>query len=273
MTTKDIMDIALSLAGIDEIPQDSDINVPGENITRVLAGIDIDSAEILAAKQLGYNCILRHHPRGFRMATVGDMEVRDHMRMMLECGVPINIAQKIAAPRKTRMNHHMHAYNLNEQPQFAAFIGMPYVSIHTPADLIFENALKERMRQLVEAKPRATVRDVIDNIREIPEFTKTPVGPEVWVGSEDSYTGKILSTMAGGGAPTTEEFTACIDAGIGTIITMHIEDETVEALEKDGRCNVIVTGHYPSDSYGINRILDELEKRGVETMRIGGIVH
>ena len=47
----------------------------------------------------------------------------------------------------------------------------------------------------------------------------------------------------------------------------------LEALEKDGRCNVVIAGHYPGDSYGINRILDELEKRGIETMRIGGIVH
>ncbi len=82
-----------------------------------------------------------------------------------------------------------------------------------------------------------------------------------------------MVTMAGGGAPSTEEYIACINAGVGTIITMHIYDDTLEAIEKDGRCNLIVTGHYPSDSYGINRILDELVNRGIEVTRIGGIVY
>lgn len=275
MTTKEIMDIALELAGITEIPEDSDINVPGDDVRRVIAGIDIDSGEMYAAKNMGYDCVLRHHPRGFRMASVGSMEVRDHMAMMIKCGVPVNIAQKTAAPRGPRMNRHMHPNPLNNQPQFARFIGMAYVSIHTPADLIFEHALEDRMKALAEhiGADRVRLGDIMTNLMEIPELSKTPVHPEIWIGDEESYAGRILVTMAGGGAPTIEEFTACINAGIGTIITMHIEDDILEALEKDGRCNLIVTGHYPSDSYGINRILDELEKRGVETERIGGIVY
>lgn len=273
MTTKEIMEIALKLAGITEIPEDSDINIPGDDVKRVMAGIDIDSAEILAASLKGYDCILRHHPRGFKMATVGNMEVRDHMAMLLRSGVPANIAQKVAAPRGQRMNRSMHALNLNAQVQFADFLGISYVSIHTPADLILEHDLQDRMDRLTEQKENVTLKDIVENIREIPEFVKTPVGPEIWVGGEDSYAGKILVTMAGGGAPTKEEYLACIDAGIGTIISMHIAPEEVEAIEKDGRCNLIITGHYPSDSYGINRILDELEKRGVEVVRIGGIVY
>ena len=273
MTTKEIMDIALELAGITEIPQDSDINVPGANIKRVLAGIDINSAEILAAHQLGYDCVLRHHPRGYKMASVGDMEVRDHMEMMLQNGVPINIAQKVATPRKKRMNHSMHAYNLVEQVQFASLLGVSFLSIHTPADLILEHELQNRMKKLTESKEKVILKDILENLRQIPEFTKTPVGPEIWLGDDSSYGGKIMVTMAGGGAPSTEEYIACINAGVGTIITMHIYDDTLEAIEKDGRCNLIVTGHYPSDSYGINRILDELVNRGIEVTRIGGIVY
>lgn len=271
MNTKEIMDIALRLAGIDEIPEDSDINVPCSDVKRVLAGVDIDSAEILAASMKGYDCILRHHPRGYRMANVGEMEVRDHMKIMADNGVPVNIAQKLAAPRKKRMNRSMHMMNLAAQVQFAEFLGIGYLSIHTPADLIFENALKDRMKKLVSEKKDVTCGDIIANLREIPELSNTPIGPEIWIGDEDSFAGKIMVTMAGGGAPTVEEFLACVDAGVGTILTMHIEREEIEALEKDGRCNVIVTGHIPSDAYGINRILDELEKQGVEVTRIGGL--
>ncbi len=277
MNTKDIMNIALKLAGITEIPEDSDINVPCEDVKRVLAGVDIDSAEILAASMKGYDCILRHHPRGYRMANVGEMEVRDHMKMMVDNGVPANIAQKLAAPRKQRMNRSMHMLNLVGQVQFAEFLGMGYLSIHTPADLIFENALKERMKKLEaekdEAKEAVTCGDIIENLLEIPELSKTPIKPEIWIGNEDSFAGKIMVTMAGGGAPTVEEFLACVNAGVGTILTMHIEREEIAELEKDGRCNVIVTGHIPSDAYGINRITEELEKQGVEVARIGGLVY
>ena len=61
MNTTEMVQIALDLAQLQELPLDSSVSVPGENITRVLAGIDMGAAELTLARQLGYDCVARHH--------------------------------------------------------------------------------------------------------------------------------------------------------------------------------------------------------------------
>ncbi|MFQ6090854.1 MAG: hypothetical protein ACE5LD_05385 [Candidatus Bipolaricaulia bacterium] len=62
MNTEEIMELALGLAGLDDIPADSQIYHPGEGIERILLGIDIGSAELWLAKELGYDLAIAHHP-------------------------------------------------------------------------------------------------------------------------------------------------------------------------------------------------------------------
>ena len=52
MNTTEMVQIALELAQLEELPLDSSVSVPGENITRVLAGIDMGAAELTLACQL-----------------------------------------------------------------------------------------------------------------------------------------------------------------------------------------------------------------------------
>jgi len=44
MNTEEIMETALRLVGFDEIPEDSQVYVSGENIRKVLFAIDVGSA-------------------------------------------------------------------------------------------------------------------------------------------------------------------------------------------------------------------------------------
>ena len=60
------MDLALRMVGFEAIPADSEIYVPGDNIRKVLFGIDIGSAELLMAKDQGYDVVISHHPVGGR---------------------------------------------------------------------------------------------------------------------------------------------------------------------------------------------------------------
>ena len=62
--------------------------------------------------------------------------------------------------------------------------------------------------------------------------------------------------------------------GITTIIAMHIDREDLRQLEAEERegVNLIVTGHMPSDSIGINRIIDALEERGLEVVASSGLI-
>ena len=72
MNTTEMVQIALDLAQLQELPLDSSVSVPGENITRVLAGIDMGAAELTLARQLGYDCVARHHNMVPRLGKLGE---------------------------------------------------------------------------------------------------------------------------------------------------------------------------------------------------------
>ena len=63
MNTTDLMNTALKLAHLDKMPYDTDIIVAGENIKKVLIGIDMETPELLLAQQLGFDCVVSHHPK------------------------------------------------------------------------------------------------------------------------------------------------------------------------------------------------------------------
>ena len=52
--------------------------------------------------------------------------------------------------------------------------------------------------------------------------------------------------------------------GIGTLSYIHIAEPDLTRLANETSGNLIVLGHIASDWLGINRLLRELEKRGVE---------
>jgi hypothetical protein len=60
-------------------------------------------------------------------------------------------------------------------------------------------------------------------------------------------------------------------AGVGTIVAMHIPEEHKKLVEKF-HMNVVVASHMASDSLGVNILLDEMEKKGVEIVACGGYI-
>jgi hypothetical protein len=66
---------------------------------------------------------------------------------------------------------------------------------------------------------------------------------------------------------------AYFEAGVGTVLMMHFpEADLKEAREQRLAGNLVITGHMASDSIGINVYLDELERRGLDVIRAGGLV-
>ena len=61
------------------------------------------------------------------------------------------------------------------------------------------------------------------------------------------------------------------DAGIGTVIGMHMSEEHKKEAEA-ANINVIIAGHMSSDSLGMNLFLDELEKQGIEIVPCSGLI-
>ena len=110
---------------------------------------------------------------------------------------------------------------------------------------------------------------------EIPEFreaAKKGFGPMIFSGAEDNRAGKIAITeITGGTSGSPKLFEKLSQAGVGTIIGMHMGEEGRKEAEK-AHLNVVIAGHISSDSLGMNLFLDELEKRGVEIVPCSGLI-
>ncbi len=61
------------------------------------------------------------------------------------------------------------------------------------------------------------------------------------------------------------------NAGVGTIVDMHLAEEHRKQAEK-AHINVVIAGHISSDSVGMNVVLDEVEKGGIKITPWGGLI-
>ena len=267
MTTDEIMQAALSLSGLDKIPGDCGIVVPGENIRRILAGVDMETAEIILGKRLGYDLVLSHHP------VTGPMQAyfykaSDYLGELLErAGAPANAAQR-ASDWLTRLQEGKnHPVNYGKSADTARLLNMPYMGIHNIADAIGGKVLQAFLDKKLSGRPGATLKDVCSALMEVPEYQKALTKPEIVVGREDDLCGRVFVIFGGGPFSGREYFRA----GVGTMICMHLSDDYRERYEKEGRGNVIVCDHMGSDSIGMNVILHQLEEMGAEVTRVAGI--
>ncbi|SHJ89719.1 Nif3-like dinuclear metal center hexameric protein [Paramaledivibacter caminithermalis] len=272
MNTREIMNLALKLAKLEEIPADSGIAVEGEEIKKVLFGIDMETPELLLAKEIGVDCVISHHPK------TGSSMIDFHKVMdvqidkMVEFGVPINKAQKVLRKKVGKVERGMHVSNYDRVQSAAKLLNMPYLNIHMPADKITEEYVQDFLNKKFKDEPKATLKDVVEALKEINEYKDAPAGPVIRVGGEKDYAGKIAVLMAGGTNGGSDVFKAYFEAGVGTIICMHIPDEVKDEVENQNIGNVIVAGHMASDSIGLNIIIKELEKRGLEIIKMSGII-
>jgi len=264
------MDIAVKTAKLDEMPTDCGIIVPGEGIRKVLMGVDMDTAELMLAQQLGYDCVVSHHPRNTDVDMLGVLN--DHIRKLEALGVPRNKSQKLLAERKKELDYMLHVSNSRRSESAAKLLNMPFMCIHTPTDIIGEAIVQEFLDKKFGGKPETTVQELVDALEEIGEYKNSARKPVIRVGAKDSYAGKIyvlMSGLTGPGPKITKEY---FEAGVGTLILMHIPEKDAKEIEEQGIGNVVVAGHMSSDSLGLNKIAQKWFEHGVETTMMSGIV-
>ncbi len=272
MNTTEMMKIALDLAGLKEETLDAEICYPCEDVHKVVCGIDMDCAALVAAKMKGYDCVAEHHGINTKCVNINTLMAHDQTMRMYEFGVPIAAAQKAITPKAQAVYDSFHARNMANKRDMARFLEMPYMGIHTPADMIGQMTVQGHLDKKLGNDPFAKVQDIIDALYEIDEYKKALQPPVIKVGSKDDYCGKIAVLFAGctGGGP--DVYRAYFDAGVGTLVLMHIDEESEKAIKEQNKGNVVVAGHMASDSIGFNKILDAWEAKGLEITRIGGIV-
>jgi putative NIF3 family GTP cyclohydrolase 1 type 2 len=272
MNTKEIMDLALELAGNIELPADSAIENHGENIKRILFGIDMETPELMLGKELGVDLVISHHPKSGTAVMDFDKVMLRQIDKMVEYNIPINRAQKALKKKLISINMGKHTSNYDRASSAAKLLDMPYMNIHMPADIITENFVQSYLDEFSIDKPKLTLGMIVDHLNLLPEYKNSLSKPIIRVGSPSDYAGKIAVLMAGGTNGGSEVYKAYFEAGVGTIICMHVPEDVKKAVEEQNYGNVIVAGHMSSDSIGINIIIRELEKRGLEIIKTSGIV-
>lgn len=266
------MALANELAGCRETPADSQVYLDGE-VHRVFAGIDVDLGELFLARELGADGVIAHHPAGSQARLRFPAMIERHIEQMTQAGIPERVASEAMRVRQRPVAHAVHTVNYDRVVDAARKLRLPFMNVHLPADIIGRQYFIGLVERVVDGRA-ATVGGLVDELKTIPEMELSLVQPELWLGKASNPVGKWVVQMAAGtngGAPIYRTY---YEHGIDTILAMHIEDRDLRELEQDQRpnANLVITGHMPSDSIGMNRILDAIEQRGVEVIAGSGVI-
>lgn len=242
-----------------------------KEIKKALVGIDISPAEILMAKEIGgIDLIISHHPLGKALANLADvMELQADV--LNQYGVPINVAEGLMKPRISEVARGVNSANHQRTVDAAKLLGYNLMCVHTPCDNMAAKFLKDK----IEKADLFKLEDLIKLLKQIPEYKeagKIGAGPKIFVGSPENRCGKIaLTEITGGTEGSPKLYEKMAQAGIGTVVGMHISEEHKKEAEA-ANINVVIAGHISSDSIGVNLFLDELEKKGIEIVPCSGLI-
>jgi hypothetical protein len=188
-------------------------------------------------------------------------------------GIPSETAHKVMLARRDPVAHALHTSNYDRVVDAARQLGMPMMNIHLAADIVGRQFFIDFVGRAVDGRG-TTVGSLVDELKTIPEMEASLVQPEVWLGKGENPVGRWIVQMAAGtngGAPV---FRTYYEHGINTILAMHIDDRDLRELEQLQlpKANLVITGHMPSDSIGMNRVIDALEQRGLEVITGSGVI-
>lgn len=245
-----------------------------QKIQNVLAGIDMEVGEVLLADRLrdkGQNIdlIISHHPEGKALARLSEvMKLQEDL--LNQWGVPISVAEGLMTKRIKEVDQGLWPVNHNRAVDAAKLLGISFMCVHTPAD----NLVTTFLQKIMDENNPETLKDVIEELKAIPEYSKaveTNAGPKILLGNEKRRAGKIIVDMTGGTSGSEEAFAKLSQAGIDTLIVMHM-GEKHRKLAEESHLNVIVAGHMASDSLGMNLFLDKLESKGINIITCSGLI-
>jgi len=254
------------------------LNGTGKETVKTLAcGVDIESPELLLIDRLRRNgqqidAVMAHHPTGRALASLNKvMDIQ--VDVFREYGVPENITEKLMGERSKEVMRAVNPVNAHRALDAAGLLNIPYFNAHTPTDNIGYYFVKKLIEK--NEKKLYLLEDLEELLLTIPEIKiakKMGYGPVYFLGSNKSRCGKVAVTefTGGTGGPKTL-YEKLSQAGVGTIVSMHIGDINRKEAKKYN-LNVIVAGHMASDSIGINLLLDQFEKKGVSIVPMSGFI-
>lgn len=247
---------------------------PEQEVNSVLAGIDMEVGEVLLADRLRekgqpIDLILTHHPEGKALAWLHEV-MGLQADLWHKYGVPINVGDVLIDKRAREVQRGLSPINHNRAVDAARLLNFAFLTVHTPADNLVSNFLQNYL----DSEEPIYLDDVVKVLNKLPEYESASLigaGPRILVGDGRKRAGKIMVMMTGGTGGPEESIEKLAEAGVGTLVEMHM-DEKLRKKAEEKKINVVIAGHIASDSIGMNLFLDELEKRGVTVHTCSGLV-
>jgi len=241
---------------------------PDRDVKTVMVGIDMEMPEILAADRLNdkgetIDLVMAHHPEGAAWAKFYDV-MRIQVAMFKKLGISAEVAEEMLKERMAEVERAVAPANHMRSVDIARLLDMPYMCCHTPAD----NHVVTYLQKLFDRKRPEKLSQVLGILKSIPEYfdgMKKNAGPRILIGDPKKKAGKIFVDMTGGTEGPKKIFPRLSQAGVGTIVAMHLSEEHFKHA-KGEHINVIIAGHIASDTLGLNLLLDAVER--VEKLKI-----
>ena len=244
------------------------------DVRTIIVGIDMEGPELLAADRLNekgrdIDLVMAHHPEGAAYASLHDVM---HLQeaVLAKLGIPLEIGKELLKQRIGEVERAISPANHMRSVDIARLLDIPFMCVHTPAD----NHVNGYLQKLFDRKKPDKLSDVLNMLKAIPEYAdalKNNAGPRILIGEAKKKAGKVFVDMTGGTEGSKRVFGRLSQAGVGTIVAMHLGEEHFKNAKTE-MINVVIAGHIASDTLGLNLLLDELEKRGVEVIPCSGLI-
>ena len=285
LSTGDILSMGLKLADMAEVPLDSGIHVPGENIKRFIFAMDVNVGLLHMAKQLGFHAVVGHHPCGVLLHR-GEV-YRRHIDLLEMHGIPreksmpalsdsIDTIVRRMENNRFRMLHHECPNQTVLEVDAARLLNLPLMNIHNPFDEAGRRILQVKMNEAASKNPSWKLKDVLALIENLPEarYAKDVYGisPRLFIGDLETEASKVVFVHGALSAPHPAIIKFYWQNGFKTVVVLHGEFENLEKLRMEKQGNLILTGHFLGDSIGMTPFIRSIRQRGLEVACMGGII-
>ncbi len=236
------------------------------DVKAIMVGIDFEVGELVLADRLRergaqVDLCVGHHPKGYALANLYRvMEMQADV--LAKLGIPITVAEGILDPRLHEVKRRLLVQNHTRALDAAKLLGLPFVCLHTVAD----NCVTKFLQDLFDREGVETLADVVAPLKAQPEYAEAKLhgsGLQILARSIKSEyntarirVGEVFVDMTGGTGGSKWMFEKlATNTKVGTFVGMHVSEENLK-IAKDNHINVVIAGHAPSDSLGLNLLLD-----------------
>lgn len=241
-----------------------------KEIKKIFCGIDMQTSELLLADRLNeknanIDLVVTHHPNGYAYAKFYEVIAMQTDKNYLN-GVNVNVSEALTNKRMNGVERSVSPSNHNRDVTAAKLLNLNYMCMHTLAD----NHVETFLTNLIKEKNPYKLSDILDLLNDIEEYqisSKNNNPPKLFNGSEKNRAGKIVVDMTGGASFDIGMISALANAGVGTLVVMHLSDNHVEECKKYN-INIVCAGHMASDSLGLNLLFKAMKEKAKKSFEI-----